>query len=240
MLVIEEGSPWALFTFVEGIEYDFSRMKQTHEAARRLAEFHTVTDSFQHQEVVIDISQMPDWWANSREEIQALEEFFTGAGVDNELTCIREYVNELLREWPLERNALLRLAWVHGDYHGRNMVFVGDEMRGLFDFDVIHRGFRISDVSLAMFNFGREYRGSSTIRSEVAQSFLEEYTRHSELRQEELQALPIFAVLYLVPFAAYYAMLRRDGEDAISYLRRDVELICSRRSEMKRLESIFK
>lgn len=240
VLVVKEDSPWALFTFIEGNEYDFGRVNQVVEAARRLAQFHTVADGFQYKEVVIDINRMPDWWTDAEREIHALEEFFSGTGVDNEITCVREYAAELVREWPLERNAALPLAWIHGDYHGRNMVFVGDEMRGLFDFDVVYRGFRIVDVSRAMFMFGRQYRGSSIIRSEVAQAFLEEYARNTELRQEELQAIPVFAVLDLIPFASYYAMLRRDGEDAISYLRSHVEAMRRRRSEMKRLEPIFR
>ena len=240
VLVVEEGLPWALFTLIEGSEYDFGRVKQVVEAARRLAQFHTVADGFQHQEVVIDTSRMPDWWTDAEREIHALAEFFTGMEMDNELACLREYAAELVHEWPLERNAALRLAWLHGDYHGRNMVFVGDEMRGLFDFDVVYRGFRIVDVSRAMFMFARQYRGSSIIRPDVAQVFLEEYARNTELQPEELQALPVFAVLDLIPFASYYAMLQRDGEDVVSHLRSHVETMRTRRSEMKRLEPIFR
>jgi len=240
VLVVEEGSPWALFTFVEGSEYDYSRVKQVVEAARRLAQFHTIAESFQHQEVVTDISQMPDWWTDAGREIHALEEFFAGTGLDNEITCVREYAAQLVHEWPLERNADLRLAWVHGDYHGRNMVFVGDEMRGLFDFDVVYRGFRIVDVYKAIFMFGRQYRGSSIIRPDVAQAFLEEYARNTELQQEELQVLPVYAVLDSIPFVSYFAMLRRDGEDPVPYLRRFVETMRTMRSEMKRIEPIFR
>ena len=60
VLVVKEGTPWALFTFVRSTEYDFGRVKQVIEAARRLAQFHTAADSFQHQEIVTNISQMPN------------------------------------------------------------------------------------------------------------------------------------------------------------------------------------
>jgi len=239
VLVIEEDTPWALFTFIEGTEYDFSRVEQAVEAARRLAQFHSITDNFTDEEVVLDISRMPDWWTGAGKEIDALEEFFTGMGVEDELACIREYVAELVDKWPAERNAKLRSAWVHGDYHGRNMVFVNDEVRGLFDFDVIRRGFRIEDISLALFMFGREYRGSRTIRPDVAQAFLEEYRRDAELGPDELEALPIISVLERVPVAPYYEMIRRGGEDPIPFLRDHVETMRTMRSEMKRIESIF-
>jgi Ser/Thr protein kinase RdoA (MazF antagonist) len=239
VLFIEEGLPWALFTFIEGTEYDFSRVEQAIEAARRLAQFHAIADSFQDEEVLLNISRMPDWWTDAGKEIRALEDFFTGMGVEDELTCIREYVAELVNEWPAERNATLRSGWVHGDYHGRNVVFVGDEMRGLFDFDVIRRGFRIEDISLALFMFGREYRGSRTIRSDVARAFLEEYRLNAELSPDELEALPVLAVLERVPVAPYYEMIRRDGKDPIPFLRDHVETVRTMRSEIKRVKSIF-
>jgi Ser/Thr protein kinase RdoA (MazF antagonist) len=240
VLVIEGDTPWALFTFVEGTEYDFSRVGQVVEAARRLAQFHAIADSFRDEEVVLDISRMPDWWQDAAKEIDALEVFFAGMGVEDELACIREYVAELVDKWPVERNTALRSTWVHGDYHGRNMVFINDEMRGLFDFDVIRRGFRIEDISLALFMFGREQRGSRTIRHDIAQAFLREYRRNAELGPEELEALPVLAVLERIPVAPYYEMIKRGGENPIPFLRDHVETMRTMRSEMKRIEPIFR
>ena len=240
VLVIEEDSPWVLFSFIEGKEYDFGRVKQVIEAARRLAQFHTVTKTLKHEEVVLNISRMPDWWIDSEREISMLNEFFTGKGVEKELVCIREYVDELIHECPSDRAAALQLSWVHGDYHGRNMVFVKDEMRGLFDFDVVHYGYRIEDIYRAIFMFGRHNWESSVIRTDVAQAFLEEYMRNTELQQEELETLPIIAALDWVPFASYFVMLQRDGENTVSYLESFVKTMRTMRSEMKRLESIFR
>jgi len=240
VLVVEEGAPWALFTFIEGTEYDFSRVEQVVEAARRLAQFHAVAESFPHPEVVITYSQMPDWWTDAEKEIHTLDEFFAGMGVDSELARVREFVAELLHEWPRERNAALRPTWVHGDYHGRNMVFVGDEVRGLFDFDVVHRGFRVEDIYMAIFMFGRQYRGSHVIRPDVAKAFLEEYARNTDLRQEELEALPVFAGLERAPLASYYVMLQQDGEDPVSYLRSHIETMLAMRSEMKRIAPLLR
>ena len=45
LFVTSEGEPWVLFTYVEGSEYDFTRVGQVAEAGRRLAEFHTLTES---------------------------------------------------------------------------------------------------------------------------------------------------------------------------------------------------
>ena len=160
--------------------------------------------------------------------------------VDSKLASIREYVADFVGRWPLEKNAVLQSAWVHGDYHGRNMVFVGDDMRGLFDFDAIHHGFKVEDISYAIYAFGREYRGSHVIRTDIARLFLEEYTRHTRLQPEDLQALPVFGVINQIPSGAYFNMLKRDGEDTIAYLLKFVTAMCAVHSEMKRLEPIFR
>jgi aminoglycoside phosphotransferase (APT) family kinase protein len=62
-------------------------------------------------------------------------------------------------QWTARVDAL-PVGWVHDDYHGRNMVFVQDEMRGLFDFDAVERGPLVIDVAYGTYSFGREARGS--------------------------------------------------------------------------------
>ena len=46
LIVIINETVWALFTFMEGKEYDFSRLEQAAEAGRRLAQFHNILSSF--------------------------------------------------------------------------------------------------------------------------------------------------------------------------------------------------
>jgi Ser/Thr protein kinase RdoA (MazF antagonist) len=45
-VLADDGFPWVLFTHVEGREYDFGRIGQVAEAARRLAQFHAVAEAF--------------------------------------------------------------------------------------------------------------------------------------------------------------------------------------------------
>ena len=145
-----------LFTYVDGSEFDFSRMAQVGEAGRRLAQFHAVGSSIDLEEVVIDVNHTGRrWWTRGDEEVAALEEMFRGDGVEDELASLREWQAELLREWPLARLDALPAGWLHSDYHGRNMVFVDDKLRGLFDFDPLRRGLLIEDVGHALFMFSR-------------------------------------------------------------------------------------
>ncbi len=238
-LVVEaETGPWVLFSYVEGNEYDFANMGQVSEAGRRLAEFHTITAPIDLQEVVLDINpQVRRWWTHGEEELAALEAMFRDDGVEKELDFLRGWHADLLNEWPLARLDALPAGWVHSDFHGRNMVFVGDELRGLFDFDPLHRGFWVEDVAHALFMFGREFRGSTRIRPDAAQRFLDAYESVRRLAAEEREALPMMAVLVWAPTAAYQELHRRDGEDTVAWFRRYVVLMRELQSEMGRLVS---
>ncbi len=238
MLVYMDNHCWAVFEFVEGNEFNQS-IEQIAEAALRLAQFHNVVDSFTQQEVIVDFNRMPDWWSRVDEEISELRKFFAGIDIEKGLDCIKACVTELTGKWPAEKNKSLRQTWEHGDYHGRNMVFVGNEMRALFDFDVVHRGPRIEDIGRALFVFGRKRPRLSNIRPDIARLFLDSYLSHAELSQEELEAIPILAVLDSIPFASYYAMLHRDGEDALAYFRNHVETMLTMWAEMQRISTIF-
>jgi Ser/Thr protein kinase RdoA (MazF antagonist) len=120
------------------------------------------------------------------------------------------------------------------------MVFVGDEMRALFDFDVVHRGFRVEDIGRALFMFGRKQPGMGNIQIEVARLFIDNYLRYAELSQDDIKAIPVLAVLDTIPLVSYYAMLQRDGEDALVYFRTHVEMMSTIRTEMQRISNIFK
>jgi len=235
-----EGRAWVLFTFVEGDEYDFSNMAQVAEAGRRLAQFHTVTVPIDLQEVVLDINvRVHLWWTDGEQELAALEAMYRDDGVGEELVFLRSWLARLLCDWPLERLDALPGGWVHDDFHGRNMVFAGDELRGLFDFDPLHRGFFVEDVAHALCMFGREFRGSTRIRPEAARLFLDAYAATRPLSREERAAIPMMAVLVYAPIAAYQELLVRDGEDSLAFFRRYVQLMRDRQSEMEGLRPIL-
>src|SRR5439155_9612435 len=106
----------------------------------------------------------------------------------------------------------------HGDWHGRNMVFVGDEVAGVFDYDPTSLGVIVEDVARALFMFGRESLTSRHIRLDVAGLFLDEYQCARDLTSEELNAIPFVMVAHRAPTVGYWRMLERDGEDAAAYL----------------------
>ena len=120
------------------------------------------------------------------------------------------------------------------------MVFDGDELRGLFDFDVLGWGARVLDLSLGFFMFGRERRGSRRVRPSVGRLFLDEYSRYGPIPLEELAAVPAFVVLNFAPTAAWLEYRRRDvGAEPTELLRDSVAYMQELETEMARLAPEF-
>jgi len=239
-LAIEDSGLWSLFAFVEGNEFDFSSTAQVVDAAGWLAEFHRMAASFDEPEVVFEVNrEWCDWWSAGDNELRALAAMFTGRGVDDDLAFLRDWYAESIGEWPAERVDQLPRGWIHGDWHGRNMVFVGDEVRGVFDFDPLRRGVTIEDLARAVFMFGRESRPSRHIRLDVARLFLDEYRRRRDLAPEELNAIPFVMVAHMAPTVAYWRMLERDGEDLAVFLHHTVWLMRDLLPEAERLQRIL-
>jgi Ser/Thr protein kinase RdoA (MazF antagonist) len=232
-----EGVAWVLCTYIEGHEYDFGRIGQVAEAARRLAQFHAIAETFPGEAVMLEYQPpIRDWWMSAEENLQALEEMFAGVAVQDELTYLREWWRWVLAEWPLARLDVLPVGWAYGDYHGRNMVFVGDELRGLFDFDELERGPLVFDVARGVHMFGREARGSLRIRPEVARLFIAAYARDRALSREERAALPVMVAMYFPPDARYHRYCQQQrGEDIEARLRREVGIMRALRAEMARI-----
>lgn len=240
LLACENSGLWSLFTYVDGSEFDFSKTTQVASAARRLAQFHHEGAKFDEPEVVFDVNrEWCDWWRDGLNELRELVSMFSGSGVDADLGFLREWYSAAIRDWPAERVESLPRGWIHGDWHGRNMVFLGDEVRGIFDFDPTRRGVTIEDLARAVFMFGRESRPSRHIRLDVARLFIDEYRRYRSLSAEELNAIPFVMVAHMAPTPAYWRMLERDGEDGAAYLHHAVGLMRDLLREAELLQQIL-
>jgi Ser/Thr protein kinase RdoA (MazF antagonist) len=91
-------------------------------------------------------------------------------------------------------------------------------VRGVFDFDVVHHGWRLADVGHAMFCFAREDRASTVIRAGAARAFLAAFA----LTDAERRALPHFVVAVQARTAPRYRVRQREGADIAQVLRSHV------------------
>ncbi len=239
--VLHDDIPWALFKFVEGSEYDFERLGQVAEAGRRLAEFHAIADSFVEPPIYLDWEPPPEYyWLHNETERMRLRGLFRSQDIGTEVEWLLAWWEDLMHAWPLERYAILPAGWIHRDYHGRNVVFVGDEIKGLFDFDLLMWAPRVHDVARGLFMFARESRGSRRVRAEAARLFFETYSQGRAFAPEELAAVPALLVMAFAPTVSWLAYRQRDeGGDPSELLRGSVGYMRELQSEMERLAPEF-
>lgn len=229
-------TPWALFCLVNGQEYRFDHPAQVLEAGRRLAEFHSVAATFEEQEVVVDWDRpIRQFWAEIDTEAAALRDLFQDRGVDELVEEVCQSLANAKRRLPIERFDALPMGWIHGDYHGRNVLFDVDRMVGLFDFDVTARGPLALDVASGLFMFGRERRGSRRVRLEAARSFVNGYEETRVLSQEEMAAIPAFLCILQAPDSGYFRYRERDGDDIVEMLRHSAGYMRDLDEESRRL-----
>jgi aminoglycoside phosphotransferase (APT) family kinase protein len=61
----------------------------------------------------------------------------------------------------------LPIGFVHGDFHGRNLLFRGETIAAVLDFDVVHRTARALDVARSLFTVGEPHAARLTCDSIV-------------------------------------------------------------------------
>lgn len=228
LFVDVNGMPWSLSTYVEGRHYDFQCVGQVREAARRLAEFHSIADSFPGKEFRLDhYRPFRDRWIHAYENQAAFRELLPPAKFDDEFAALRERDFSLLSEWPLERFDRLPVGWAHVDYHGRNMVFRGAELCALLDFDEVTREPLVWDIANAVYMFGREARGSFVIRPFVAKMFLDVYGEYHRLSGEEREAISMVLAMKFPDDVEYYRYCQSIGEDIEARFQREIAMMQS-------------
>ena len=223
-VVDDEGVPWLLTGFVEGEEYDFGRPAQAEAAGALLARFHEAAAAFagdapgpEHK------PSLAACWAAPHDDLEELGRLIDG-DVAEELRYLRARWTEVLGDWPWTLLERLPSGCLHGDFHGRNVIYAGDEVAGLLDFDDVDRGPYAYDVAGAAVKFGREGRGSALgLRPAVLRRFLDGYESVRVLTAEERSALPVFAVMLYPPNPRHYRWWRdQHGQDLVQQLRDDV------------------
>ena len=101
------------------------------------------------------------------------------------------------------------------------MIFDGDRLIALLDFEVVHRGQLVEDVSNAAFLTARSAIDASEIRPEIFRRFVAEYHLHRPLTASEIDMLPEVFLAIRVPKASYYRLLQQDNVDLAAKFRSD-------------------
>jgi homoserine kinase type II len=240
---IDDGVPWVLFRYVEGEEYDFAQRERAAAAGRVLARFHMLTESLRREAPGPEYkAPLRDGWENAERDAAELRALFNGRGIDDELEYVAGWMQNVLQALPVARLDSLPSGWVHGDFHGRNMVFQGDCVAGVFDFDDVDRGPYAHDIAFGLFKFGREGRGALLrIRPDFARAFVDGYESLRPLTDDERAALPPLAVTGYPPSPRSYRYWRdRGGEDIVQRFRNEVKTMRSLRAQLDQIEAVVR
>ncbi|MEZ4503724.1 MAG: phosphotransferase [Dehalococcoidia bacterium] len=219
-----DGWPWVLFEFVEGAEYDFSRIEQARAAGELLASVQRAGQVF--GEAFRPYELMAPWRrfvAEPRAVADELRATWPEAGLETDLDGFAGRLEVLAGTLTPARLDALPWGWTHGDFHGRNLLYEGDAVAGLLDFDKVEPAPLAMDVGRGIASFGRSRRGAYDVRAEVAAAFLAGYESWRRLEPAEFEAMPVIHELDSAPWAAITALLVRDGEDPASAVRGDLE-----------------
>lgn len=144
-----EGITWCLMTRMPG---EISTAPLAHEERRRgrlLAEFHETAIEL-HTMGQRQGYQLPEDWINDQALVQHLQRY--EAVRPEEGYALRWHL-DIARErlGGLDFTSVEKLV-MHGDFVGRNLLFEGERLTGILDFELTHLGYRAAD-------FGMSWRG---------------------------------------------------------------------------------
>ena len=208
--VTRNGIPWVLFQFVDGSEYDYARIEQAREAGRRLAQFHDLGARFTGEPAAGFEDFGRRFFLSALDYERDLRGLFPNEGQVNEIVFCSERWQAFTETWPRGRLEALPASWLHIDYTGRNMLFEGDRMTALFDFDDLTRGPRALDIGSGILNFGNARWGfCQEVRADFVRAFLDGYQSVSPITADEWQAAPALVAIRWAPYSEM--VVKRDA-----------------------------
>lgn len=140
---------YELFVFIEGNPYA-RKTAQAFQSGALLCETHRVMDAVRTsfdpsiEPMVINPARAADWTPSERFDQQSVEH----------ATRILQYGEDLVRANASEK------ALVHGDWHPGNMIYQGDEIVAVCDFDSTRLGSRLRELAQGLLYFSLRSDGS--------------------------------------------------------------------------------
>lgn len=113
------------------------------------------------------------------------------------------------RSAPAMRSGYRRTASClsHGEYIGSNLLFDGDRLAAVLDWDAAGLRPRVADLARGALFLARTKRGGIAIEPEVAVAFLRSATASLPLREAELGLIIPYLELFFIPDPAYLRLL---------------------------------
>jgi Ser/Thr protein kinase RdoA (MazF antagonist) len=195
---VHQGEVYEVQAYIPGEPFDAAKLVHLMAAACMLGLYHQVVDGFEHRALQRPTERY-GYCALSR-TMGGLQNGWWGRGMAlaNLMPLLRR-LEEHVRDLELRYMAIGQLPElvIHGDYHGENLVFRGDQIVGVVDYDLAHWCSRAMEVAEAVIAFctdpGLQLRNivySGALDLERVSIFLAAYQEEVALSEVEIRALP--------------------------------------------------
>ncbi|UCC64817.1 MAG: phosphotransferase [Anaerolineae bacterium] len=191
-----EGEVYEVQVYLAGVPCDPTRPAHLATAARTLGWYHDAVQGFDSPALHRPAERYgPRALGQIVEPLKKSWRGRTTAQLDLSIEELQGHARDLEARFR-EFGPLLALV-IHSDYYADNLIFQGDRVVGVIDFDLAHWCWRAMEVAEALLAFTTErcrrfesivYRGLLDL--DVAHQFLAAYAETTELSEGEIRALP--------------------------------------------------
>lgn len=193
-----QGEIYEIHSYVAGQLCDIERPAHLAEAAHTLGWYHTVIDGFDHREFHRSKSRYSA--ASLARILDRLTENLAGTQTPDLaelLGGLRAHARDLAARFT-EFGQLPELV-IHGDFYAENLIFQGDRVAGVVDYDLAQWSWQVLELAEAVIYFAtqRQSRLKHIVYSDVldlgaVHRFLVAYDEARALTDAEITALPHF------------------------------------------------
>ena len=191
-----QGRLYEIQEYLEGSPYDHERQEHMQEAARVLGVYHVSVQGFDPPALrkTIDLYSP----SIARTALANLIETWTPATGSKLLTIVRELETHTADlEDRFARHINLPHVVIHGDYYAGNLLFDGDRIVGVVDFDKAQCQPRVVELAEALIYFASPHPGNlihlvypGVLQWKQFELFSEGYARTVDTTEMEALALP--------------------------------------------------
>jgi homoserine kinase type II len=182
--------------YIDGEPYDHGRGEHLDEAAVTLGRYHTLVEGFAPQA----LREQAELYcpASSHSLLVRLREAWQTEDAPDLSQLTRRLEAQIYRlAGRFNRHGELPQLIIHGDYYADNLLFDGDRIVGVVDFDKANWQPRVAEMAEALIYFASPRPGHlkhlvypGFLEKERFFRFLENYARASTLDEHEVRALP--------------------------------------------------
>jgi len=191
-----DGDVYEIAEWIEGTPYDRERPAHLVAAGETLGQYHTLVKELMFPALRGRAELYCP--ANARTALGRLREAWQidrDPGLLETANEIEAQIEALAARFA--EHTMLPRRIIHGDYHGGNLLFQGDRIVGVVDYDKINWQPRIAEVAEALIYFSSPRPGHlrylvypGFLERRPFARFLQSYARASRLDEDEIQALP--------------------------------------------------